>query len=102
MRDIEKYTKIIAERVKTTNYAKQVQSFTRREYELGNQDYFAVSDAQRQALLHEREQIKLLGARYRECVALVMSLGGGWTSSTDTPPLNKHMYESATPKPDCE
>lgn len=91
-----------AERVKTTNYAKQVQSFTRREYELGNQDYFAVSDAQRQALLHEREQIKLLGARYRECVVLVMSLGGGWTSSTDTPPPNKHMYESATPKPDCE
>ncbi len=66
-----------AERVKTTNYAKQVQNFTQREYELGNQDYFAVSDAQRQALLHEREQIKLLGAQYRQCISLIMSIGGG-------------------------
>lgn len=84
-----------AERVKTTDYAKQVQNFTQREYELGNQDYFAVSDAQRQALLHEREQIKLLGARYRQCVALIMSLGGGWTTADDTPPPPKGMYESA-------
>ena len=83
------------ERVRTTNFAKQVQNFTQREYELGNQDYFAVSDAQRQALLHEREQIKLLGARYRECVALVMSLGGGWSSS-ESPQLSpKGMYERA-------
>lgn len=84
-----------AERVKTTDYAKQVQNFTQREYELGNQDYFAVSDAQRQALLHEREQIKLLGARYRQCVALIMSLGGGWTTADDTPPPPKKMYEPA-------
>lgn len=84
-----------AERVRTTDYAKQVQNFTQREYELGNQDYFAVSDAQRQALLHEREQIKLLGARYRQCVALIMSLGGGWTAADNTPPPPKGMYESA-------
>ena len=84
-----------AERVKTTDYAKQVQNFTQREYELGNQDYFAVSDAQRQALLHEREQIKLLGTRYRQCVALIMSLGGGWTAESDTPPPPKKMYEPA-------
>lgn len=72
-----------------------MQNFTQREYELGNQDYFAVSDAQRQALLHEREQIKLLGARYRQCVALIMSLGGGWTAADDTPPPPKEMYEAA-------
>lgn len=91
-----------AERVKTTDYAKQVQNFTQREYELGNQDYFAVSDAQRQALLHEREQIKLLGARYRECVALVMSLGGGWNSATDTPPPPAGIYEAASASTDSE
>jgi len=71
-----------AERVKTSKFSVEVRNFTQKEYELGNQDYFAVSDAQRQALFHEREQIKLLGARYKECVALVMSLGGGWTHNS--------------------
>ena len=79
-----------------------MQNFTQREYELGNQDYFAVSNAQRQALLHEREQIKLLGARYRECVALVMSLGGGWNSATDTPPPPAGIYEAASASTDSE
>lgn len=85
-----------AERVKTTQFAIEVQNYTQTEYELGNQDYFAVSDAQRQALMHEREKIRLLGARFRECVSLVMALGGGWThaSQPDESEISKGIYES--------
>ena len=71
-----------AERVKTTQFAIEVQNYTQTEYEFGNQYCFAVSDAQRQALMHEREKIRLLGARFRECVSLVMPLGGGWTHAS--------------------
>lgn len=65
-------------RKKTSTHAAEVQSYTQKQYELGLEDYFAVSDAQRQYLLYKREEIRLLGARYRTCVALVMALGGGW------------------------
>ena len=70
-------------RKKTSTHAAEVQSYTQKQYELGLEDYFAVSDAQRQYLLYKREEIRLLGARYRTCVALVMALGGGWENQPE-------------------
>ncbi len=72
-------------RKKTSSYSLNVQSYTQKQYELGDQDYFAVSDAQRQYLLYKRGEIRLLGARYRSCVSLIMSLGGGWKNEYENP-----------------
>lgn len=63
----------------------KVEELTRKQYDLGYIDYFSVSDAQRQALLNERERLRLKGDRFRACVALVSSLGGGWSEKEPTP-----------------
>jgi len=63
----------------------KVEELTRKQYDLGYIDYFAVSDAQRLALLNERERLRLKGDRFRACVGLVASLGGGWTEKEPLP-----------------
>ena len=65
-------------RIDVTNASLKVQELTIRQYELGFVDYFSVSDAQRQALIDEREQIALRGSRFRACVNLIAAIGGGW------------------------
>lgn len=72
-------------RRQTSAHSADVQMYTQKQYELGDQDYFAVSDAQRQYLTYKREEIRLLGARYRSYVSLVMSLGGGWENKYENP-----------------
>ena len=72
-------------RKQTSIHSANVQSYTQKQYELGLEDYFAVSDAQRQYLLYKREEIRLLGARFRAHVSLIMSLGGGWKSDVENP-----------------
>jgi len=57
----------------------KVQELTQKQYDQGYVDYFSVSDAQRLALENERLQIRLRGDQFRACVALISSLGGGWT-----------------------
>lgn len=72
-------------RRQTSAHSADVQMYTQKQYELGDQDYFAVSDAQRQYLTYKREEIRLLGARYRSYVSLVMSLDGGWENKYENP-----------------
>lgn len=76
--DIANMEREYENRKMTSKHSADVQAYTQKQYELGDRDYFAVSDAQRQYLLYKREEIRLLGARHRAYVSLVMSLGGGW------------------------
>lgn len=68
-----------ARRREVTKSSLKVQDLTQKQYDLGAEDYFAVSDAQRLALSNERLQLALLGDKYRACVELIGALGGGWT-----------------------
>ena len=56
---------------------------TRIQYDEGYTDYFSVSDAQRASLNNARSLIVLRGERFRACVNLIQSLGGGWSQKTD-------------------
>lgn len=60
------------------NASKAVQNLTQKQYDSGFVDYFSVSDAQRNALLNERELLNLQGLRFKAYVDLIASLGGGW------------------------
>ncbi len=60
-----------------------VQKMTRIQYDEGYTDYFSVSDAQRASLNNARSLIVLRGERFRACVNLIQSLGGGWSQKTD-------------------
>ena len=72
----------------------EVQELTQKQYDLGAEDYFAVSDAQRIALENERLQLSTLGDKYRACVNLIGALGGGWTHSASPSPedMKADMY----------
>lgn len=83
--DISHMNREYENRRQTSAHSADVQMYTQKQYELGDQDYFAVSDAQRQYLTYKREEIRLLGARYRSYVSLVMSLGGGWENKYENP-----------------
>lgn len=83
--DISHMNRGYENRRQTSAHSADVQMYTQKQYELGDQDYFAVSDAQRQYLTYKREEIRLLGARYRSYVSLVMSLGGGWENKYENP-----------------
>ncbi len=65
-----------------TKASLKVQELTQKQYENGYVDYFSVSDAQRLALENERTQLSLLGDRFRACVTLIASIGGGWKVQT--------------------
>lgn len=60
------------------NASKAVQNLTQKQYDSGFVDYFSVSDAQRNALLNERELLNLQGLRFKAYVDLIAALGGGW------------------------
>lgn len=83
-------------RREVTKSSLKVQELTQKQYDLGAEDYFAVSDAQRIALLNEREQLRLLGDKYRACVALIGALGGGWTHERqpDAKDMKADIYSS--------
>ena len=83
--DISNMKREYENRKQTSEHSANVQSYTQKQYELGLEDYFAVSDAQRQYLLYKREEIRLLGARYRAYVSLIMALGGGWENQQKNP-----------------
>lgn len=83
--DISHMNREYENRRQTSAHSADVQMYTQKQYEFGDQDYFAVSDAQRQYLTYKREEIRLLGARYRSYVSLVMSLGGGWENKYENP-----------------
>ncbi len=84
-----------------TKASLRVQDLTITQYELGSVDYFSVSDAQRQALLNEREQLRLKGDRFRACVNLIAALGGGWqTQSSQYEDITPSFYEPAKDFPD--
>lgn len=83
--DISHMNREYENRRQTSAHSADVQMYTQKQYELGDQDYFAVSDAQRQYLTYKREEIRLLGAKYRSYVSLVMSLGGGWENKYENP-----------------
>lgn len=87
--DIDLLEAEYARRSEVTEASKKVEALTNKQYDLGYVDYFSVSDAQRQALLNEREQLKLKADRFRACVTLVKVLGGGWS-----------LQDSATFKPE--
>ena len=79
-----------------TEASLKVQELTTTQYDLGSVDYFSVSDAQRLALLNEREQLRLLADRFRACVDLITSLGGGWKldkTQQDDKTIEAGMYE---------
>lgn len=79
-----------------TEASLKVQELTTTQYDLGSVDYFSVSDAQRLALLNEREQLRLLADRFRACVDLITSLGGGWKldkAQQDDKTIEAGMYE---------
>ncbi len=80
-----------------TQASLRVQELTITQYELGSVDYFSVSDAQRQALLNEREQLRLQGNRFRACVNLIAALGGGWENQTSQyEDIVPNFYEATT------
>ena len=67
------------ERLEVVVASNDVQKMTRVQYDEGYTDYFSVSDAQRLSLDNERALIVLKTERFKACVDLVKSLGGGWT-----------------------
>ena len=81
-------------RCDVTKSSLKVQELTQKQYDLGAEDYFAVSDAQRIALENERLQLSTLGDKYRACVNLIGALGGGWTHSASPSPedMKADMY----------
>ena len=81
-----------------TKASNKVFELTRKQYDLGFVDYFSVSDASRNALLNEREQISLRGDRFRACVDFIASIGGGWElnkEAVENQDIKPAMYESA-------
>lgn len=80
--DINYLAREYDKRSAVTKASLRVQDLTITQYELGSVDYFSVSDAQRQALLNEREQLRLKGDQFRACVNLIAALGGGWESKS--------------------
>ncbi len=70
----------------------KVQELTQKQYDQGYVDYFSVSDAQRLALENERAQIRLRGDQFRACVALISSLGGGWTLPREEENENNNKF----------
>lgn len=56
--------------------AKEVESLTKKQYDLGYVDYFEVSDAQRLSLVNEREVISLKGSRFKALIQLIVASGG--------------------------
>ncbi len=78
-----------------TKASLKVQELTQKQYENGYVDYFSVSDAQRLALENERTQLSLLGDRFRACVTLIASIGGGW----QVPSKDDKQPSQFAPKP---
>ena len=72
-----------AERDAAAVAAKRVEELTQEQYDGGVVDYFAASQAHRFALINELECAKIKGERFRNCVDLIKSLGGGWTKVSD-------------------
>lgn len=83
------------ERAQVVAASADVQKMTRVQYDEGYTDYFSVSDAQRLHLTNERALIVLRGDRFKACVALVQSLGGGWNSAD-----SQDGGSSQSPQPD--
>ncbi|MBQ6534391.1 MAG: efflux transporter outer membrane subunit [Opitutales bacterium] len=89
-------------RMDVTKASNKVFELTRKQYDLGFVDYFSVSDASRNALLNEREQISLRGDRFRACVDFIAAIGGGWQTdaeSVENGDIKPAMYESANLDP---
>ncbi len=87
-----------ARRVDVTKASNKVFELTRKQYDLGFVDYFSVSDASRNALLNEREQISLRGDRFRACVDFIAAIGGGWqlnNEAVENQDIKPAMYDSA-------
>ncbi|MBQ2722170.1 MAG: efflux transporter outer membrane subunit [Opitutales bacterium] len=87
-----------AKRMDVTKASNKVFELTRKQYDLGFVDYFSVSDASRNALLNEREQINLRGDRFRACVDFITAIGGGWElnkEAVENQDIKPSMYESA-------
>lgn len=66
--------------------AKKVELYASEQYEAGLIDYFAASESHRHALEAELACIRIRGEQFRNCVALIKSLGGNWR--------NPREYES--------
>ena len=82
-------------RVKLVSASIDVQKMTRIQYDEGYTDYFSVSDAQRTSLNNERSLIVLRGERYRACVSLIQSLGGGWSSKVTDEQKESEVVDKA-------
>ena len=82
-------------RVKLVSASIDVQKMTRIQYDEGYTDYFSVSDAQRTSLNNERSLIVLRGERYRACVSLIQSLGGGWSSKVADEQKESNVVDKA-------
>ncbi|HVU34695.1 MAG TPA: efflux transporter outer membrane subunit [Opitutaceae bacterium] len=61
--------------------AKRAEKLTQSRYDAGYVSYFEVIDAQRTSLAVERAAVRLEAQRLNASVALIKSLGGGWTST---------------------
>jgi len=82
------------ERTEVVEASFEVQRMTRVQYDEGYTDYFSVSDAQRLHLTNERALIVLRGERFKACVELIRSIGGGWYA----PEVAENDKNSATDK----
>ena len=56
----------------------RAQQLAQQRFEAGQTSYLEVLDAQRQALLAERQTQQISGERQLATVALIRALGGGW------------------------
>lgn len=63
-------------RAQTASASREVQELTKDQYEAGAIDYFEFTDAERLALLNERERINVMGNRFRAVINLVLAIGG--------------------------
>ncbi len=70
-------------RSKASTSAHEVLDLTIKRHDAGVVDYYEVTDAQRISLLNDRETLRIKGDRFRACVSLITSLGGGWYRTPD-------------------
>lgn len=63
-------------RAETAKASMEVRDLTKDQYETGTIDYFEFTDAERLALLNERERINVMGNRFRAVITLVRAIGG--------------------------